>query len=121
MKELAVWWPTSPTPGNLGDILTPVLLRHFGIRAEWTDQGSAELLCVGSIIRFAKPGQRILGSGAMWAKDAPDPRAEYLAVRGPRTMEIVLKAGGECPPVFGDPALLPDRSPCRRFSKCSRR
>lgn len=104
--SVPTWWSTGPEPGNLGDVLTPVLLHHFGYEPVWTDRDRANLLCVGSIARFAKPGQTVLGSGIMWAHDRLEPRARYLAVRGPLTRDAVLAAGGECPEVYGDPALL---------------
>lgn len=106
MKELRAWWPRSPKPGNLGDVLTPAILKGLGFDARWAPQSAADALAIGSIIRFAKPEQAIFGSGAMWAKDRPTPYARYLAVRGPLTRECVLSAGGACPEVYGDPALL---------------
>lgn len=106
MKRLRAWWPRTPRPGNLGDVLTPVVLAGLGYDAKWVGQSSADVLATGSIIRFAGPGQTVFGSGAMWAKDRPSPRARYLAVRGPLTRGCVLAAGGGCPEVCGDPALL---------------
>ena len=106
MSDLRAWWPRSPKPGNLGDVLTPVILERLGHRVRWAGQGQADLLAAGSIVRFARPGQTVWGSGAMWATDRPNPGARYLAVRGPLTRDAVLRAGGSCPEVYGDPALL---------------
>ena len=106
MKTLTAWWSKGPKPGNLGDVLTPIVLRGLGISVEWADQARAEMLAIGSIIRFARPGQAVWGSGAMWATDSPSPDAHYLALRGPITGEVVRKAGGTDPGVYGDPALL---------------
>lgn len=106
MKTLRVWWPRTPRPGNLGDVLTPVILGYLGYRVRWATQGSADVLGIGSIVRFARAGQIVFGSGAMRQADHPNPRAEYLAVRGPLTRQIVERHGGTCPEVYGDPALL---------------
>lgn len=95
-----------PKPGNLGDVLTPVLLKKLGVNVRRAPRSKAQLLGIGSIIRFARPGQMVWGSGAMRETDRPSPDARYLAVRGPLTREVVLKSGGECPEVYGDPALL---------------
>lgn len=106
MKELRVWWSQGPRPGNLGDVLTPVILKGFGYRPTWTDREAADFLCIGSIARFARPGQRVVGSGVMWSSDLLNPEAEWLAVRGPITRGRVLSNGGRCSEVEGDPALL---------------
>lgn len=106
MKTLRAWWPKTPRPGNLGDVLTPVVLAHLGYQAVWTPRPSADVLATGSIARFARAGQTVFGAGVIDSKDRLNPHARYLAVRGPITREIARRAGAECPAVFGDPALL---------------
>jgi hypothetical protein len=103
---IRAWWPRSPAPGNLGDVLTPVLLEALGVPVRFAALDRADLLGVGSIIRFAMPQHTVWGSGAMRKADAPSPEARYLAVRGPLTRDVVLAAGGDCPEVYGDPAML---------------
>ena len=103
---MTAWWSQSPRPGNLGDVLTPVILQGLGFRVKHAPRDQAQLLAIGSIIRFARAHHTVWGSGAMWAKDKPSPGARYLAVRGPLTREVVLRAGGDCPEIYGDPALL---------------
>lgn len=103
---ITVWWSTGPRPGNLGDVLTPVLLERMGVPFRRASRTKADLLATGSIIRFAQAGQAVWGSGAMFATDRPSPGARYLAVRGPLTRDVVLRRGGDCPEIYGDPALL---------------
>jgi len=103
---MTAWWSKAPKPGNLGDVLTPYILEGMGLRVKWMPREKAQLLAIGSIIRFAGPRQTVWGSGAMWRHDSPSPGARYLAVRGPFTREVVLRAGGSCPEIYGDPALL---------------
>ena len=117
-ERITVWWSRSPIPGNLGDVLTPVLLAGLGYEVEWASQQSADLLATGSIVRFARPGQFVYGSGIMWATDTPSPLARYLAVRGPLTRKIVLRCGGDCPEVYGDPALLLPRVHAEPVEQC---
>jgi hypothetical protein len=64
------------------------------------------LLGVGSTARFAQPNDHIWGSGIICRSDYLNPKATYHAVRGPLTRQRVLDCGGDCPAVFGDPALL---------------
>lgn len=103
---MKVWWSKSPAPGNLGDVLTPVILAGFGKRFEWVQRRHAEFLCIGSIAKFAAPGVTVIGSGIMRLADRQSPSARYLSVRGPITRSVVLRDGGSCPEVYGDPALL---------------
>lgn len=103
---LTVWWSKTPAPGNFGDVLTPWILRHYGIEHRWETRKAAQAISTGSIIRQARAGQAVLGSGAMWAGDRPNPAARYLWVRGPITARLVREAGGQCPDVYGDPAML---------------
>ena len=100
------WWAKAPKPGNLGDVLTPVVLAGLGLPVRWAALGTAQILAIGSIIRFAERHHTVWGSGVMRASDRPNPRARYLAVRGPLTREAVKLAGSDCPEVYGDPALL---------------
>lgn len=48
----------------------------------------------------------VLGSGAIDSGDRIDPRARFHWVRGPLTADMVRKAGGDCPQLYGDPAML---------------
>lgn len=103
---MRAWWSKGPVPGNLGDVLTPIIMSHFGYELEWVPIAQARFLGIGSIIRFARSDMTIFGSGAMRMSDTPSPKARYLAVRGPLTRQVVLRGGGRCPEVYGDPALL---------------
>jgi hypothetical protein len=79
------------------------------------------VLAIGSIIKFAKAGDRVWGAGCPSADHVIQPEARFHAVRGPLTRRMVLEAGGECPPVYGDPAwLLPLVYPGRKPRKTHR-
>ncbi|SOC44070.1 tetratricopeptide repeat protein [Rhizobium subbaraonis] len=101
-----IWWMKTPYPGNFGDILNPYLIEKLtGIPPRYAPRGKG-MLCIGSVIKFATTGTIVWGTGTPRMTDVLAPDARYLAVRGPLTRELVLKSGGECPEVFGDPALL---------------
>lgn len=103
---MRVWWSRSPTNGNFGDIITPIILNAYGIKHEWATRNYADAISAGSIIRYAKPNMKVLGSGAISLNDKIEPKAKYEWVRGQITAELVRKAGGECPDIYGDPAML---------------
>jgi len=103
-----VWWLGSEQgQGNFGDILTPALLNHFGITYKFVkNYRDADAICVGSIARRAGVNTKVFGSGIISRSDRVTPTADWKFVRGPYTRDRVLFFGGECPEVYGDPALL---------------
>jgi len=106
---MRLWWPRTPAPGNFGDIFTPWLYEKItGHRPQWHNHGKAgaDTYCTGSIIRLAPPRATVWGSGIMRLADRVQPSLRILAVRGPRTRQIALASGAECPALYGDPALL---------------
>lgn len=100
-----------PHPNNVGDNLTPYILRHFRKDIEFTrvkeDIGN-KVIVVGSIMRVIKPGDTIIGAGIMRDTDKfPQAKdCKFLAVRGKLTRDILIKEGGVVPEVYGDPAIL---------------
>lgn len=112
-----MWWE-QPFPGNLGDIIGPYVVGAMtGIPPRYS-KTSPRLLSIGSIIRFARAGDTIWGSGAAAQLQELNPRAHYRAVRGPLTREMVMKTGASCPEIYGDPAwFLPVIHPCRDVAK----
>jgi hypothetical protein len=104
--DFRIWWPLEGGLGNLCDVLTPRLLEAYGYVPHRVPRDEADWFFIGSTIRFARPATTVVGAGVIDRRDRIDPRARYLAVRGPITAEIVRKAGGEPPEVQGDPAML---------------
>lgn len=103
-QKIKFWWVTNPKPGNFGDIITPLLLQHFGIDFEHNSEFDA--ISIGSIAKKAKKNTLVLGSGIMHTTDTLSPDAQWRFVRGKLTRDSIIKQGGNCPEVFGDPALL---------------
>ncbi len=108
--QVKLWWSVEPKPGNFGDVLGPWLLRKMGLDVHWTHhQNPGVGLSTGSIVRFTQSTSVVWGAGIMDRDVVGDARASYHAVRGPLTREAILKTGGTCPPVYGDPGLLAPR------------
>jgi len=105
---MKVWWLGSANgQGNFGDILTPAILDYFSIKYEFVkNYRDAEAISVGSIARRAGNGIKVLGSGIISKSDRIDPTADWKFVRGPYTRDRIRYFGGECPEIYGDPALL---------------
>lgn len=104
-------WMEQPYPGNFGDVLGPYIVEKLtGRPPRYKALGrGGSILSVGSIIKYARAGSKVWGSGTARASDILASDAVYLAVRGPLTREAVLRSGGTCPEVYGDPAwFLPD-------------
>lgn len=105
---MKVWWLGSEKgQGNFGDILTPSILDFFDIDYIHVDHYmKADTICVGSIARRAGTGVKVLGSGIISRSDRIIADADWKFVRGPYTRERVEFFGGNCPEIYGDPALL---------------
>jgi len=111
------FWCRAPSQGNVGDRLTPWLIRRIsGAPARWVAPHAPgrKHFVTGSVVALAGPGCVVWGAGVMEAGEYVDPRAELLAVRGPLTREAALRSGAACLPVYGDPGLLVPRYLPRR-------
>lgn len=103
------YWGDHDGP-NFGDILNGPLLDHYGVRYTHTrEHEDGNLFVIGSVARLAKFGSIVAGSGAIRSTETYDPTVDFRFVRGPRTRDIVLKSGGSCKALYGDPALLLSR------------
>lgn len=102
----AYWWKGKRQP-NWGDWLTPLLLSRFAhVQPEWVERGSAEVVCVGSILgQIIGPWftGTVLGAGKLFADQTVPPRASVLALRGPLSARGVAGTFA-----LGDPGLLAD-------------
>lgn len=90
---------------NFGDVLTPKIFDHFKIKYEFT-KDDYNTICVGSIANKAKKDSLVLGSGIAWENINLNQYADWRLVRGPYTRSAILKSGGKCDEIYGDPALL---------------
>lgn len=105
-RRVKLFWWEQPYPGNLGDIVNPYIVEKVtGIPPEWAGRGIG-LCAIGSVIKYAREGSRVWGSGTPNSRDTLAAGAHYHAVRGPLTRDLVIANGGTCPEVYGDPAWL---------------
>jgi pyruvyltransferase len=105
-RLLRVFWYRRPHPGNFGDILTPLILSHYGYDVHHTMAEDADYVMVGSIAKIVLPRHTVLGSGVMTSNPMLCAEARWRWVRGPLTRDVVMRNGGECPEIYGDPAML---------------
>jgi pyruvyltransferase len=120
---LARWYEARP---NWGDALNPVLIEkisgqrpvnlqhsrwgYWKLRQSFGPWPLPEYMAIGSILGWGsrRPGVTVFwGSGFMFAEEPLRARPRQVcAVRGPLSREKLLKLGVDCPPVYGDPAVL---------------
>lgn len=102
----ALWWMEQPYPGNFGDVLNPYVVEKLsGLPPRYVPKGDG-ILAIGSVIKFAKAGTQVWGTGTPRMTDTLAPDADYRAVRGPLTRQLVLESGGQVPELYGDAAML---------------
>ncbi len=99
------WWMFSSSLFNFGDVLTPKILEYYNIKYEFC-KNNFNLMSVGSIAHRAPDNCIVLGSGIMWENSILNLNAKWKFVRGPHTRQAIIKSGGHCPEIYGDPALL---------------
>ena len=109
------YWVQAP---NFGDLLSPWLFSKLtGKETKLVRVGTdpnKELLkkptyiAIGSVLSRVQDSSIVWGSGAFGTEQARQisKKAKYYAVRGPLTRSLVMNQGGECPAIYGDPALL---------------
>ncbi|MGH1421182.1 MAG: polysaccharide pyruvyl transferase family protein [Hyphomonas sp.] len=102
--RVSLFWWEEPFPGNLGDIINPYIVEKLtGTPPKYGPRGKG-MCAIGSIIKFAKTDVPVWGSGSPHAEGVLAADADYRAVRGPLTRDLVLKNGGKCDKVYGDAA-----------------
>jgi pyruvyltransferase len=90
---------------NAGDMLTTPILKHFGYEAVLTGRNNkGKLLGVGSIMRALRAGDTVWGAGCILKHEVNGKGCRFLAVRGPKTKELIKNAN--VPAIYGDPGLL---------------
>lgn len=113
------WWVNTP---NFGDLLSPYLIgkltglpvqlietkRPNTLKSKLFHTTEFSYLAIGSIISRATSMSTVWGSGAFGTELLKNlsPKANYLAVRGPLTRNLLRINGINCPDVYGDPALV---------------
>lgn len=103
MKKLSVYWAGK---GNFGDLLSPIILKHYDYDVTYCTRDNPQSICVGSISKVAKKDTIVLGSGILKKSTKLNKDARWVWVRGPATRDCVIRNGGSCPKIYGDPALL---------------
>jgi len=111
------WWNEIKIQGkqteNYGDLLSKYLVEKISKKKViWRKPSKFNWLnfspiyfCTGSILTYSDKHCVVWGSGII-SKEYPIKKATFLAVRGPKTREYLLKLGYNVPAIFGDPALL---------------
>lgn len=108
---LSFFSPVPPGRPNFGDALNAVLIPAFTGRpvhcVPFDDPGGLAYLAIGSTLQLVTRHHVVWGAGfiapGVSLRESP---AAVAAVRGPLSRQKMLQQGVDCPPVFGDPAIL---------------
>ncbi len=105
-KQIPLFWWSGEGNKNFGDVVSKDIVEYVSKKKAFLSFGMGEkILAVGSIIHLANNGDSIWGSGYIGTGIIPKNLKVY-AVRGPKTRQVLLNSGIECPEVYGDPAIL---------------
>lgn len=101
-KRPRLWWMENPYPGNFGDIINPYIIEKLTGLPPLIAPAGLHNLVIGSVIKFARKGTGVWGTGTPRMTDVLAPDADYRAVRGPRTRQLVINSGGAVDEIYGD-------------------
>ncbi|GIZ07458.1 polysaccharide pyruvyl transferase family protein [Flavobacterium sp. UMI-01] len=112
------WWNERVIQGktkeNYGDLVGKYLVEKisgkkvvFSMPKKWSilDYCKPIYVTIGSVLTHVNNKCIVWGSGII-SKEYSVQKAKFLAVRGPRTRQYLLKQGYDVPEIYGDPALL---------------
>lgn len=101
---------------NFGDDINPILINKItGKDIEWVNPSNRNIFknrrgrinfAIGSILHFGTNRCNIWGSGLIDSKSKFPVKANYYAVRGPMTYNILKEKKCKVNSIFGDPAIL---------------
>jgi pyruvyltransferase len=105
------WWEPDNGTQNFGDQLSVVLAeRMLGSSVQKAAVGDRKILCIGSILHFAKDHDVVWGAGIngkhLNRNEYHFSSLDVRAVRGPLTRKVLQCFGVEAPAIYGDPGLL---------------
>lgn len=125
------WWSETRLMGkekeNYGDLVGKYIVEAISgkkakftrpYKQKWLHQINSSVIYVtaGSILAHVNKYCVVWGSGIIQKKQKVKP-AQFLAVRGPRTRQNLIKQGYTVPKVYGDPAMLLPRYFQPKFDK----
>ncbi|MCC4230156.1 polysaccharide pyruvyl transferase family protein [Zunongwangia profunda] len=99
---------------NYGDLLSKYIVEKISAekvkwvhpkKQPWYRLDKTNYLGIGSILAHASKNSIVWGSGIIDQKHSIE-KADFRAVRGPKTRDRILALGYNCAEVYGDPALL---------------
>jgi len=99
---------------NYGDLLSVYIVEKitgkpvkwvYPRKLKWFSRKKRNFLAIGSIIHHASKHSVVWGSGII-DRTQEVAKADFKAVRGPKTREFLLNKGYDCPETYGDPAIL---------------
>ncbi|MDL2323399.1 polysaccharide pyruvyl transferase family protein [Bacteroidales bacterium OttesenSCG-928-A17] len=92
---------------NFGDLLTPLILKHYGLSPIHAYPHKAQLASVGTLLGFMDPDFKgyLLGTGIDKADTKEFPQATAIGLRG-RLTQKALNLENRNDIVLGDPGLL---------------
>ncbi|SDR69437.1 polysaccharide pyruvyl transferase family protein [Christiangramia echinicola] len=99
---------------NYGDLLSKYLVEKISGREvkfvhpkkqPWWKFKKKHYLGIGSILQHASKNSIVWGSGIIDIIQ-PVAKADFRAVRGPKTRDYLISVGYDCPEIYGDPAIL---------------